>query len=624
MCVIGITINILYNTSFEETRTRLVNIAQSRARIIEAVAKHDEEIASMLLDEDSLYDPFNATMSQISEAHSNFIGFGKTGEFTLAQRDGNNINFLLRQRHSGVIKANSVPFDSDLGEPMRLALMEKSGTIIGFDYRGEAVLAAYEPVAVLDLGIVAKIDLTEVRAPFIRASIYAGSVSILLIIFGAFLFFRVTNPLLRNTITSEIRYRRLFESAKDGILILDAESGMIVDVNLFLVELLGFSHDQFLGKIIWEIGVFKDVIANKEKFLELQKNEYVRYEHLPLAILNGKSISVEFVSNVYEVGDERVIQCNIRDITERKQAEEDLRASLQLIEGIINAIPVRVFWKDKNLVYLGCNSIFANDAGYTDPKDVIGKDDYQMVWSEQAELYRSDDFQVIDNGKSKVLIEEPQTTLDGNTITLLTSKMPLRDSTGTIIGVLGTYLDITQQKLAETSLRESEAKFRNIIEQSNDAIYLLFENRFDLTNKSFLQMFGITFEDISAPEFTFMDLVAPESREKIRKRVRKSEQGEKVISRYEFSALHKTGKTIQVEASVKEFPYKNGVGTMGILHDITERKQIDIERVAREAAEKANQTKSAFIANMSHEIRTPLNAIMGFTQILERDESLSQ
>jgi len=125
-------------------------------------------------------------------------------------------------------------------------------------------------------------------------------------------------------IASEIRYRSLFESAKDGILILDAETGKIVDVNPFLIDLLGFSHDQFIEKSIWEIGIFKDIIANHDKFLELKKNEYVRYNDLPLETKDGRIIHVEFVSNVYIADNQNVIQCNIRDITARKVIEKEL------------------------------------------------------------------------------------------------------------------------------------------------------------------------------------------------------------------------------------------------------------------------------------------------------------
>jgi PAS domain S-box-containing protein len=125
-------------------------------------------------------------------------------------------------------------------------------------------------------------------------------------------------------IASEIRYRRLFESAQDGILILDAETGKIVDVNPFLVDLLGFSYNEFIEKSIWEIGVFKDIIENKDKFDELKTNKYIRYNDLPLQTKNGRIIHVEFVSNVYLADNKNVIQCNIRDITIRKIVEEEL------------------------------------------------------------------------------------------------------------------------------------------------------------------------------------------------------------------------------------------------------------------------------------------------------------
>ena len=125
-------------------------------------------------------------------------------------------------------------------------------------------------------------------------------------------------------LVSEIRYRRLFESAKDGILILDAETGKIVDVNPFLIDLLGFSYEEFIEKTIWEIGSFKDIISNYDKFLELQKSEYIRYHDLPIITNHGRKIHVEFVSNVYLADNKKVIQCNIRDISQRIEIESEL------------------------------------------------------------------------------------------------------------------------------------------------------------------------------------------------------------------------------------------------------------------------------------------------------------
>ena len=127
--------------------------------------------------------------------------------------------------------------------------------------------------------------------------------------------------------STETRYRHLFESAKDGILILDAETGKITDVNPFLIKLLGYSKEQFIEKAIWEIGLFKDSIANVEKFKELQQKKMVRYDNLPLETIDGEKISVEFISNVYSVDNQKVIQCMIRDITQQKIIENKLSIS---------------------------------------------------------------------------------------------------------------------------------------------------------------------------------------------------------------------------------------------------------------------------------------------------------
>ncbi len=195
---------------------------------------------------------------------------------------------------------------------------------------------------------------------------------------------------------SETRYRRLFETAQDGILILDAETGQIVEVNPFLIAFLGFSREQFLGKKIWEIGLFKDIVANKDNFEELQRKESIRYENLPLETADGRNIAVEFVSNVYMVKDKKVIQCNIRDITERRRMSEQIKISLAEKETLLREIHHRV----KNNLQIVSSMLNMQIRKIDDPNTIeILRDSQNRVMSMalvHEHLYRGKDFAHID------------------------------------------------------------------------------------------------------------------------------------------------------------------------------------------------------------------------------------
>ena len=131
---------------------------------------------------------------------------------------------------------------------------------------------------------------------------------------------------------SELRYRRLFETAQDGILILDADNGKIIDVNPFLLDLLDYPFESIIGLQLWEIGLFEDIAANQAAFAKLQTDEYIRYENHPLRTKSGKQIQVEFVSNVYFVGSAKVIQCNIRDISVRAEFQAASKSHADTLE----------------------------------------------------------------------------------------------------------------------------------------------------------------------------------------------------------------------------------------------------------------------------------------------------
>jgi len=191
LLVESLTISMLYRTAIREEKSRLREIVTSQARLIEAIMRFDDEYNSSYP-----HGPREAVLRQIIDAHNHYHGSGRTGEFTLAKRDGHNIVYILNHRHYDYHHPKPVPLDSKLDVPMQMALSGNSGTIVGLDYRGEKVLAAFEPVNGLSLGIVNKIDLSEVRNPFIRAGLLSGLLGILVIAIGTVIFIRVTSPLL--------------------------------------------------------------------------------------------------------------------------------------------------------------------------------------------------------------------------------------------------------------------------------------------------------------------------------------------------------------------------------------------------------------------------------------------
>jgi hypothetical protein len=336
----------------------------------------------------------------------------------------------------------------------------------------------------------------------------------------------------------------------------------------------------------------------------------------------------------------------INDITEVKKSEDELNKSYILLQSIIENIPTRLFWKDAQLRYLGCNKLFALDAGLSNPEELIGKDDFQMGWRDQAELYRADDQLVMDSGIPKLAYEEPQTTPDGNNIWLRTSKVPLLDKNDKVIGMLGIYDDISEIKQKEKELIEAKEKAeenekelllaKEIVEKNTEMIlssqsvahicsYSTNLNVNDLEKSAwvcspeFYKIFGInkTYPHTIAGWANF---IHPDHREKL------VAYHESVVKNR--SSFNHDYKIIRINDGVERWVHGTGelvydtegnpVRMHGAIQDITESKQIENELIkAKEKAEESDRLKSAFLANMSHEIRTPMNGILGFTSLLK-------
>ena len=372
---------------------------------------------------------------------------------------------------------------------------------------------------------------------------------------------------------SEALYSAIVGQAFDMIFLVDVNTKIIVDGNIAFQEKLGYGSNDASGLTLYDIIAHdKESIDRNIDLIKTSGNYFIGPRQYRQK--DGSIIDVEASSTLIHYGEKEALCVIARDITDRKRAEEALQASHQILDEIINAIPVRVFWKNKDLVFLGCNAIFARDAGFADPKDIVGKDDYQMVWHDQAELYRADDRQVIESGRSKLLIEEIQTTPEGNTIALLTSKMPLRSFGGEIIGVLGTYIDITERKRVEEELQESEARYKQIVETANEGIMIMDDQfRYTFVNQKLADMLGYRAEEmlgLPVTSFLFEEDI-PDHRAMME--IRASGTG----AQYERRHRRKDGSCCWTIVSATSLKDEAGrfAGSFAMLTDITKRKQAE-------------------------------------------------
>ncbi|NWF39693.1 PAS domain S-box protein [Mariprofundus sp. NF] len=251
-------------------------------------------------------------------------------------------------------------------------------------------------------------------------------------------------------------------------------------------------------------------------------------------------------------------------------------ASHDLLQDIVEGVPIRIFWKDREGKFLGCNSLVARDAGLTSPDELIGKSDFDMAWHEQAEAFRADDLKVMESGTPKLAFEEPLTSSDGQTIWLRTSKVPLRDHEKNIIGILGAYEDITAEKEQQTALKNSERVLKNIFNSLQDAYYCTdIEGRVVMVSPSAEKLMACQRGDLLNK--TIADFyVHPEQREKFLDALRK---GGGIVNNFEAQIRRVDGEIIWVSTNAHYFRDEQGnvTGVEGTIRDVTQPKQQEEE-----------------------------------------------
>ena len=252
---------------------------------------------------------------------------------------------------------------------------------------------------------------------------------------------------------SEKQYRRLFEAAKDGILILDAETGRVIDANPFMTELTGYDRHDFLGRHLWEIGPFRDTDASKASFAKLQAQEYVRHDDLPLKTRDGRTVEVEFVSNVYLVNAKRLIQCNIRDVTERKRAEGDLHMRERAIEAVSQGILITDPGKPDNpIVYVSQG--FTSMTGYMS-QEALGRPCRFLQGPGTDPAAVTTLREAVRDGRA-CAVELLNFRKDGTPFWNNLAISPVKDAAGRVTNFVGVQTDVTARRQLESQFLQAQ------------------------------------------------------------------------------------------------------------------------------------------------------------------------
>ncbi len=425
--------------------------------------------------------------------------------------------------------------------------------------------------------------------------------------------------LLRKRAEEDLRaaqhHTRFLLEASPYPMVAISPQGFITDVNEATCEATGYPAEALIGA---HFSAFLTEPERAKKAYRKVLREGAIKDY-PLTILHRDAQLTDFLCDASLLKDASGnilgVFATARDTTERKRTQEALRESQQMLHSVLDTIPVRVFWKDLDLNYLGCNRPFALDAGLLSSREITGRNDFEMSWKDQAEAYRADDRLVMQTGIPKLGYEEPQTTPNGGTIWLRTNKVPLRDAEGMIKGVLGTYEDITGRKRMEEMLQASETRYRIVAENTYDWEHWTSpEGTLLYVSPSCERITGYTAAEFEIdPELVFR-IVHPDDLALFNTHLRNYRTNSGEPGAMEFRIVHKDGTTRWIEHVCQSVFDENGnfMGRRGSNRDITDRKR------AENALEESIQKLKFFAYSVAHDLKSPAIGVYGLTKRLSR------
>ena len=560
----------LYHVAITEERAWLANTAKSQARLMEAVARFDAKYSI----EDHPDGALAATLSQIRDAHERYKGFGKTGEFTLAKREGEKMVFLLKHRHHVHEKHKPILINSDLAEPMRRALSGRSGTMIGLDYRGVTVIAAHEPVAMLNIGIVAKMDMAEIRAPFIESGVKAAGGAILLILLGSLLFHNITNPIIRKLQKSEANLKKAQEVAGMGSWEFDLNSNKTYWSDE-LYRIYGVnpqdhkpSHELFLSM------VHEDDRKKIEEFFHQERMPDKIYEiEFRLIKPDGKEriIYNQFVIDFDDAGKPARIMGINMDITERKRAEESQTRLGRILDKAISEI--YIFNSDTlNLTMVNMRARL--NLGFTEEEMMKLKIcDFNAEHNERK--FKNAIRPIYDGETDSISFLTTHKRADGFFYPVELNVSIISKETPSLY--VAVAQDITERKRVEDKLKESEIMFRSITQTALVAIITADSSGMIVTwNRGAEDLFGYGENEIKGKSIT---LIMPERfREKHNEgleRVRATGKSTIIGKQLELFGLKKDGSEFLLTMTIASWETEKGMFFSGLIIKRAKKEQDD-------------------------------------------------